>query len=290
MTDLSLLDGLHVDRLGNGPRVVFVHGSMSNGLETFGPQRGLADEFTVELLDRRGFGQSAARTGRVDFDLDADDLLAIAGDGAHLVGHSYGAVVSLVAAARRPSVVRSLTVIEPPAFGVARGIAIVDRVDARMRDVFLTPSDDPAAWLMAFLRGVGYAASSPVSLSESEASDVRSSMTERYPGEALPDLEAIAAAGVPSLVVRGDWLRASGRARDLGGAAFRAIAETVAARLEAPLVTLPGTHNPQGQSAAAFNDLLRGFMLRAQSSGSRAAAVAGAPLGSPGTDGESAPG
>ena len=41
--------------------------------------------------------------------------------GAHLVGHSYGGVIALLAAARRPELLRSLTVVEPPALRVARG-------------------------------------------------------------------------------------------------------------------------------------------------------------------------
>ena len=45
---------------------------------------------------------------------------ALAG-GAHLVGHSYGGVISLLAAAAVPERVRSLTVIEPPCTKVAAG-------------------------------------------------------------------------------------------------------------------------------------------------------------------------
>jgi pimeloyl-ACP methyl ester carboxylesterase len=43
------------------------------------------------------------------------------GDGAHLVGHSYGALGALFAAALRPDAVRSLTLVEPPVYGLARG-------------------------------------------------------------------------------------------------------------------------------------------------------------------------
>ena len=39
--------------------------------------------------------------------------------GDHLVGHSYGGVITLLAAAARPGSLRSLTVIEPPATQVA---------------------------------------------------------------------------------------------------------------------------------------------------------------------------
>ena len=39
----------------------------------------------------------------------------------HLVGHSYGGVIALLAAARCLEAIRSLTVTEPPAFGLVRG-------------------------------------------------------------------------------------------------------------------------------------------------------------------------
>jgi pimeloyl-ACP methyl ester carboxylesterase len=55
------------------------------------------------------------------------------------VGHSYGAIGALCAAALRPQAVRSLTVNEPPAFRLARGDAAADTVAARreetMRDL-----------------------------------------------------------------------------------------------------------------------------------------------------------
>src|SRR5262249_59181238 len=78
-------------------------------------------------VDRRGCGASPA-DGRVDFERDAHDVAQLLGDGAHLVGHSYGGVVSLLAAAQRPDAVRSLALIEPPAFGGARGHPALEEV------------------------------------------------------------------------------------------------------------------------------------------------------------------
>ena len=70
-------DAIHVTRLGSGPRVVLVHGSVANGLDTFSGQEPLASEFSLELVDRRGFGRSPARDGSVDFERDADDLVEL---------------------------------------------------------------------------------------------------------------------------------------------------------------------------------------------------------------------
>ena len=93
--------GVHVTVWGDGEPAVFVHGSFGWGEETWREQRPLAEQYRLLLIDRRGFGASPP-DGRVDFDRDADDVAELLEDGAHLVGHSYGGVVSLVAAARRP--------------------------------------------------------------------------------------------------------------------------------------------------------------------------------------------
>jgi pimeloyl-ACP methyl ester carboxylesterase len=116
---------LHVERLGRGPPVVLVHGSVAGGESTWLEQHPLAERWTLLVVDRPGFGQ-APDVGYVDFEVDASLVAEVLGESAHLVAHSYGGVVSLLAAARRPEAVRSLTVIEPPAFGVAPGNPAVD--------------------------------------------------------------------------------------------------------------------------------------------------------------------
>jgi pimeloyl-ACP methyl ester carboxylesterase len=51
-----------------------------------------------------------------DFDVDADDLAALLDNRPHIVAHSYGALGAVIAATRRPTQVRSLTLIEPSFF------------------------------------------------------------------------------------------------------------------------------------------------------------------------------
>jgi len=86
---------------------------------------------------------------RSDFEEDARDIAALLGDDAHLVGHSFGAISALYAAALRPQAVRSLTINEPPAYrlitGNAEADAIAARVQATRRDVH-----EPRAFLEAF--------------------------------------------------------------------------------------------------------------------------------------------
>jgi pimeloyl-ACP methyl ester carboxylesterase len=101
-----------------GPRVVLVHGDVFDAPATFAAMEPLAANHRLVLVNRRGFGASPEVDGE-DFDVDAGDLAEVLTDEpTHLVGHSYGGVVALLAAAQVPSSVQSLTVFEPPAFGL----------------------------------------------------------------------------------------------------------------------------------------------------------------------------
>ncbi|MGY6655809.1 alpha/beta fold hydrolase [Amycolatopsis sp. TRM77291] len=68
---------------------------------------------------RPGHGKSP--DGVQDFEVDAELIAGqVLDEPAHLVGLSYGAIVAMLAAARRPEMVRTLTVVEPPAAGIVR--------------------------------------------------------------------------------------------------------------------------------------------------------------------------
>src|SRR5687768_8785052 len=114
-----------VDEMGAGPPLIFVHGLGSSGAAAWPAQWPLAERWRLLFPHRPGYDESP-RAGREDFAVDAGYVSELLGDGAHLVGHSYGAVVALLAAARRPRSVWSLTAIEPPASRAARGDPEVD--------------------------------------------------------------------------------------------------------------------------------------------------------------------
>jgi pimeloyl-ACP methyl ester carboxylesterase len=234
---------------------VFVHGAFGWGEETWREQRTLADSYRLLLLDRRGFGASPP-DGRVDFDRDADDVAALLGDGAHLVGHSYGGVVSLVAAARRPEAVRSLVLIEPPAFGVARGDEAVEEL-IRSIDAAAREAQDPSEYRAAFLHAFGFPAR-VTPLAGDNLTAARASMSERPPWEAQIPLDEIAHAGLRVLVVQGDWCPAPDSARARAGAAFRAVCDVLYERLDAERALFPSAHNPQ-KLGKVFNDRVRTF-------------------------------
>jgi pimeloyl-ACP methyl ester carboxylesterase len=141
---------LHVEEWGEGTPVVLVHGSLATSQEEWEAQRPLVDEgFRFLAPDRRGIGASPAATGE-DFLRDAEDIAELMGDGAHLVGHSYGGLGVLFAAALRPEATLSVSLLEPGTFALGQGHpagrALVDAV----REVWHQDVDD-ATWVVAFL-------------------------------------------------------------------------------------------------------------------------------------------
>ena len=71
--------------------------------------------WTLATVYRRGFAPSPPpRRGHPDFDEDAADIVSLIEHRPHVVAHSYGGVGAMLAAARAPQRVRSLTLIEPP--------------------------------------------------------------------------------------------------------------------------------------------------------------------------------
>jgi pimeloyl-ACP methyl ester carboxylesterase len=247
---------VHVETVGGGPRVVLVHGSVGNGWSTWSAQRPLAERFTLVVPDRPGSPPNPP-VERVDFEEQAPLVAGLLEDGAHLVGHSYGGVISLYAAGLRPEAVRSLTVIEPPAFGLARGHPAVDRLVAEL--AWLWSDDgptDPALFLSEFSSLViGRPVPPERELSAELEQGVRTLMVERPPSEADPPLDALARAPFPKLVVSGAH-----------SAAFDAVCDVLEARLGAERAVLPGAaHN--AQRTPGFNEILAAFFGRAGTEG-----------------------
>ena len=113
------------------PRLLLVHGSVVNAELTWSAQKTLADRFEIVAPNRRGF-PPGPDVESVDFEDEAVWLQPFLEPGSHVVGHSYGGVIALLAVAKQPESVRSLTVIEPPALGVARGRPAVDEFVERI--------------------------------------------------------------------------------------------------------------------------------------------------------------
>jgi pimeloyl-ACP methyl ester carboxylesterase len=236
---------MHVETGGSGPRVVLVHGS--GGGSGWPAQRALAQRYTLVMPTRSGYPPNPPLE-RIDFEEQAEELRQILEPGNHLVGHSYGGVVSLLAA---PSAdLRSLAVLEPPAFGVARGHPAVEDSIAEFSPLW--PTDlPPEEFLRAFVQRVGADYNAPSPMPPEVEASVRAMMVERAPWEAEIPLDALAAAPFPKLVVSGGH-----------NAAFDAICDVLEDRLGAERAVLPGAGHSI-QRVPGFNDLLVDFLSRA---------------------------
>jgi pimeloyl-ACP methyl ester carboxylesterase len=94
---------------------VIVHGSIASAADWFEVATHLAPHFTCHLMDRRGRGRSDVGVEPYSLEREYEDIcavLAAAGPGPSLVGHSFGAICALGAALQAP--VRRLAIYEPP--------------------------------------------------------------------------------------------------------------------------------------------------------------------------------
>jgi pimeloyl-ACP methyl ester carboxylesterase len=234
-------------------RIVLVHGSVVGGRATWREQRRtITGEAELVVLERPGFPPGPPED--VDFDHHAGWVAERLEPGDHLVGHSYGGVVCLLAAARRPGGERlaSLTVIEPPCTSVALAdpeVAAFARGGAELYAGARTM--EPEAFLRLFLDAVGSGWEPPSPLPPELTQGVEALMRERGPWEAEIPLADLAALRLPTLVVSGAH-----------HPAYEAICDALERALGAERVVIGGHgHNPQ--LSPAFTAALLDFVGRA---------------------------
>jgi pimeloyl-ACP methyl ester carboxylesterase len=209
-------------------RVVLVHGSGGSARSAWAALEPLAARFTLVAPSRGGYPPNPPLE-RIDFEVQAQELAPLLEGGAHLVGHSYGGVIALLMAARRPEAVTSLVVSEPPAFALARSEPHVDALVARLDEHFTHGPREPRAFLAGFLAAVGSSAALPAELSPEVEQSIRATMAERPPWEARIPLDALSEAAFPKLVISGAHDRA-----------FDAVCDVLEQRLGAERAVLPG--------------------------------------------------
>ncbi|TML34575.1 MAG: alpha/beta hydrolase [Actinobacteria bacterium] len=240
---------LDVLTLGSGPRVVLVHGSVVEARRTWRHQLGLAERWSLLIPNRPGFAGSPPLP-RGDFEAEAPLIAELLGEGAHLVGHSYGAVIALLTAATRPEAVRSLTVSEPGALRIASGQPDVDAVIAEGDELYRRGRGlPPREFLRLFRSGVHSAHETPDELPDWLERGARHVMTERPPWEADVPLEALGAATFPKLVISGGH-----------SAAFEAVCDVLAARIGAERSRIPGRGHTIPSTGEPYNTRLEAFL------------------------------
>ena len=108
---------------GSGVAVVCLHSSGSSSGQWRPLMDRLADRFRVLAVDLYGYGKSPSWSGGAELSL-ADEVAQLgpvfraAGERFHLIGHSYGGAVALVAALAHASRLRSLILFEPVLFAL----------------------------------------------------------------------------------------------------------------------------------------------------------------------------
>ena len=176
------------------------------------------------------------------------DLLSLRQTPAHVVGFSWG---GLVAAAERPEIVKSLTIIEAPLYSIARGDPEVDRLEKISAEFLTRGLDADREVLRAFLALSGVSRTLPDPLPVEVRDFIEGAHGARLAGEATPALGIIVAAGIPALVVSGGH-----------AAGIERICDCLADRVGAERSILPGRGHAVPR-ADGFNELVEAFWTRA---------------------------
>jgi pimeloyl-ACP methyl ester carboxylesterase len=223
------MSDLFMEVWGSGVPVVLVHGSLATGSDEWQAQRPLADSgFRLIVPDRRGYGRSPAAQGE-DFLIDADDIAGFMGNGAHLVGHSYGGLGVLFAAARRPEAALSITLLEPATFALGQHNEAARTLVGEVRSLWDQKAPDKE-WVIRFLEIVG---SDPSALSPELIAAAVPLVPVFRRGrpiwEAEPPLAKLASAPFPKLVISGGH-----------SAGFDAICDDLAQQIGASRMVIEG--------------------------------------------------
>lgn len=244
-------------------RAVLVHGSTTWGASAFARQRPLAATHRLELVDRRGYGASPD-VAHSDALLDAADLVDVLaadvmGNGpAHLVGHSFGTVVALLAAGRVPGAVRSLTLIEPSCYRAVADDPVVGDALRRNRESMAGPLPDlsPAEFLRLSTESLGLP---PLESTPERLRAAATAMAERPCWDVDVPLGPVADAPWPTLVVSGTWTSAPAASayRAVAAEPLTACGRATAERIGAELLRVgDAAHEPHWEQAATVNAAL----------------------------------
>lgn len=226
-------------------KIVFIHGSLGGAAEAFAEQAVLRDTYNIEIVVRRGYALDESAPPAVDLARDAEDLIGTIADGAHLVGTSTGGMVAMMAAGRRPDLVRSLTLIEPPAFALAADQPEVRHaIDALKQHWIAHQNVSDRQFLRGFFDALRMTRPVPEHISPELSRAIALLKKDRLWQLDAP-VGAIANAGFPKLIVAGGW-----------SAAYDNICHRLSALLRAELHSLPGFGHAVQKAGAAFNLVL----------------------------------
>lgn len=244
--------------------VALVHGSFVDHT-TFDRLAVVLDRsLRVLRYDRRGYGASPPVAERYALASDARDLAALLETldlhPAHLVGHSFGAIVALELGLERPELVRGLVLHEPPLYGLLASDApgLAEAREASEGAMRLVAAGEPRAAARRFIEEIGMGSGDWDRLGPAVqavlARHAPRALAEFESGAMFrADLERLRGLDLPVLVTSGSSTRPL----------FASIADRLAAELpNARRRVLEGTgHVPQLTEPALFGGAILEFLL-----------------------------
>ena len=219
------------------------------GYPSWRNQKPLADRFGLEILIRPGFPPNPPEP-KLDFETDAELVAEHLDNGAHLVGHSYGGTICLLAAALRPEAVHSLTVTEPNCFSVAGEHAAVREFVAAAEHLYASGPREPRAFVESFMGIMGLTPQLPDPVPAAVLQSAQAWMVERFPWEAQIPLAELRRTPYPKLVVSGA----------ITHPAQIAVCDVLEGELGAKRAILPDTDH-RIMHCPDFNGMLEDFLL-----------------------------
>jgi pimeloyl-ACP methyl ester carboxylesterase len=211
----------------------------------------LAARWRILMPHRMGCGASPP-TPAEDFEADSALVAELLGEGAHLVGHSYGAVVALLAAARRPQAVWSLTTIESASTSVARGTPVVDEFEQVLTCFASAPPAELGDRVRVLLQILKPALRRTLGPSRDILNFSRRLAHFRSPMDAVIPVDTLAGAPFPKLLVSG-----------ANTPAFEAISDALAMQIGGRRLVLPGADHDPRRLGVPFNDALENILRAA---------------------------
>jgi pimeloyl-ACP methyl ester carboxylesterase len=168
------------EELGTGEPLLLMHGGLSDA-RAFAPNAPeLAESFHLYMPERRGHGRTADVDGPISYAGMAEDTIAfletVVGGPAHLVGHSDGANVALLAALRRPDLVRRLVLISGNFHhdGLIPDVLEIEQAAGFLEDTYAQVSPDGREHFPVFVAKIARMVAEEPTLAASDLARVRS--------------------------------------------------------------------------------------------------------------------
>jgi pimeloyl-ACP methyl ester carboxylesterase len=204
---------IEYDECGAGPTIMLVPGSCSTGAAWRPVIAAWQNRFRCVTTSLPGYGRTAERRTAQDTSIarlaeTVESVIAKAGGRVHLVGHSFGGLVSLAVALRNRVALASLVMLEAPAMEVLREEDTHYRVFRRMTEAyfadFTNGNREAIAAMIDFYGGAGTWASWPSRVRDYAIETTPVNIRDWASAYGFP-LSAAALSGIeiPLLVVRG---------------------------------------------------------------------------------------